>query len=216
LPVPKGKMAHNPEEAVKIAKAVEYPVVLKIVSPDIVHKSDAGGVKVNIKSDDEVRKAFQEIIENAERYDPRAEIMGVYVQHMEPWGTETIIGSVNDAQFGPTVMFGLGGIFVEILKDVTFRIAPFSKDEALDMVKEINGYGILKGARGEKPKDIEAIAEAVSRLSQLVWDFRDYIKEVDANPVIVYEKGLSVVDARIILKTGKSTKVTPKPLDKCS
>ena len=216
LPVPKGKLAHNPEEAVKIARAVEYPVVMKIVSPNIVHKSDAGGVKVNIKSDDEVRKAFQEIIENAERYDPRAEILGVYVQHMEPWGTETIIGSINDSQFGPTVMFGLGGIFVEILKDVTFRIAPFSKDEALDMVKEINGYGILKGARGEKPKDIEAIAEAVSRLSQLVWDFRDVIKEVDANPVIVYEKGLSVVDARIILKTGKSTKVTPKPLDKCS
>ncbi len=215
LPVPKGKLAKNPEDAVKIARAVEYPVVMKIVSPDIVHKSDAGGVKVNIKSDEEVRKAFQEIIENAERYDPRAEIMGVYVQHMAPWGTETIIGSVNDPQFGPTVMFGLGGIFVEILKDVTFRIAPFSKDEALDMVKEIKGYGILKGARGEKPRDIEAIAEAVSRLSQLVWDFKDYIKEVDANPVIVYEKGLSVVDARIILKTQKTTKVTPKPLDKC-
>ncbi len=216
LPVPKGKMARNPEEAVKIARAVEYPVVMKIVSPNIVHKSDAGGVKVNIKSDDEVRKAYQEIIENAERYDPHAEIMGVYVQHMEPWGTETIIGSINDSQFGPTVMFGLGGIFVEILKDVTFRIAPFSKDEALDMVKEIKGYGILKGARGEKPRDIEAIADAVSRLSQLVWDFRDYISEVDANPVIVYEKGLSVVDARIILKTEKSTRVTPKPLDKCA
>ncbi len=216
LPVPKGKMAKNVEDAVKIARAVEYPVVMKIVSPNIVHKSDAGGVKVNIKSDDEVRRAFEEIIENAQRYDPRAEILGVYVQHMEPWGTETIIGSVNDPQFGPTVMFGLGGIFVEILKDVTFRIAPFSKDEALDMVKEINGYGILRGARGEKPRDIEAIADAVSRLSQLVWDFRDYIKEVDANPVIVYEKGLSVVDARIILKTEKSAKVTPKPLDKCA
>ena len=215
LPVPKGKLAHNPEEAVKIARAVEYPVVMKIVSPDIVHKSDAGGVKVNIKSDDEVRKAFEEIIENAERYDPRAEIMGVYVQHMAPWGTETIIGSINDPQFGPTVMFGLGGIFVEILKDVTFRIAPFGKDEALDMIKEIKGYGILKGARGEKPRDLKAIADAVSRLSQLVWDFRDYIKEVDANPVIVYEKGLSVVDARIILKTKRAAKVTPKPLDKC-
>ncbi|OYT60833.1 acetyl-CoA synthetase [Euryarchaeota archaeon ex4484_178] len=215
LPVPKGKLARSAEEAVKIARAIEYPVVMKIVSPDIVHKSDAGGVKVNIKSDEEVRKAFEEIIENAQRYDPRAEIMGVYVQEMAPWGTETIIGSVNDPQFGPTVMFGLGGIFVEILKDVTFRIAPFGKDDALDMVKEIKGYGILKGARGEKPRDIEAIADAVSRLSQLVWDFREDIKEVDANPVIVYEKGLSVVDARIILRAKKTTKVTPKPLDKC-
>ncbi len=200
LPIPRGKMAQNAEEAVKIAEAIEYPVVLKIVSPQIIHKSDAGGVKVNLKNDKEVREAFEEIMENARRYDPHAEILGVYVQHMEPWGTETIIGSVNDKQFGPTVMFGLGGIFVEILKDVTFRIAPFSKEDALDMIREINGYKILRGARGEKPRDIEAIADAVSRLSQLVWDFRDDIKEVDANPVIVYEKGLSVVDARIILK----------------
>ncbi len=216
LPVPKGKLAKTPEDAVKIAKAVEYPVVLKIVSPQIIHKSDAGGVKVNLKSDEEVREAFKEIIENASRYDPHAQILGVYVQHMEPWGTETIIGSVNDIQFGPTVMFGLGGIFVEILKDVTFRIAPFSKEEALDMIKEIKGYAILRGARGEKPRDIEAIADAISRLSQLVWDFREDIKEVDANPVIVYEKGLSVVDARIILKRkGEITKIHPIPKDKC-
>ncbi|NPA75866.1 MAG: CoA-binding protein [Euryarchaeota archaeon] len=200
LPVPKGKMAKNEEEAVKIARAVEYPVVMKIVSPQIIHKSDAGGVKVNLKSDDEVREAFKDIVENAKHYDPHAEIFGVYVQHMEPWGTETIIGSTYDKQFGPTVMFGLGGIFVEILKDVTFRIAPFSEDEAMDMIKEIRGYKILKGARGEKPRDIKAIAEAISRLSQLVWDFRDQIKEVDANPVMAYEHGLKIVDARIILK----------------
>jgi len=199
LPVPKGKIAKTADEAVEIAKSVEFPVVMKIVSPQIIHKSDAGGVKVNLKNEEEVRKAFNEILENATRYDPNADIHGVYVQHMEPMGTETIIGCVNDVQFGPTVMFGLGGIFVEILKDVTFRIAPFSKEEAMDMIKEIKGYGVLKGARGEKPRDVEAIADAVSRLSQLVWDFRDEIKEVDANPVIVYEKGLSVVDARIIL-----------------
>jgi acetyltransferase len=200
LPVPRGKMAKNEEEAVKIARAVEYPVVMKIVSPQIIHKSDAGGVKVNLKSDEEVREAFRDIIENAKHYDPHAEIFGVYVQHMEPWGTETIIGSTYDSQFGPTVMFGLGGIFVEILKDVTFRISPFSEDEAMDMIKEIRGYKILKGARGEKPRDLKAIAEAISRLSQLVWDFRDQIKEVDANPVMAYEHGLKIVDARIILK----------------
>ncbi len=201
LPVPKGKMAKNEEEAVKIARAVEYPVVMKIVSPQIIHKSDAGGVKVNIKSDDEVREAFRDIIENAKHYDSHADIFGVYVQHMEPWGTETIIGSTYDKQFGPTVMFGLGGIFVEILKDVTFRIAPFSEDEAMDMIKEIKGYKILKGARGEKPRDIKAIAEAISCLSQLVWDFRDRISEVDANPVMAYENGIKIVDARIILKS---------------
>ncbi len=200
LPVPKGKMAKSEEEAVKIAQAVEYPVVMKIVSPQIIHKSDAGGVKVNLNNDDEVRQAFHDIIENAKQYDPHAEIHGVYVQHMEPWGTETIIGSVYDKQFGPTVMFGLGGIFVEILKDVTFRIAPFSADESKDMISEIKGYKVLRGARGEKPRDLTALAEAISRLSQLVWDFREYIKEVDANPVMVYENGLKVVDARIILK----------------
>ena len=203
LPVPKGKLAKSEEEAVKIARAVEYPVVMKIVSPQIIHKSDAGGVKVNLKSDEEVRQAYRDIIENAKNYDPHAEIFGVYVQHMEPWGTETIIGSTYDKQFGPTVMFGLGGIFVEILKDVTFRIAPFSEDEALDMMKEIRGYKVLRGARGEKPRDLKALAEAISRLSQLVWDFRDYIKEVDANPVMVYEDGLKIVDARIILKEKK-------------
>ena len=203
LPVPKGKMAKSEEEAVKIARAVEYPVVMKIVSPQIIHKSDAGGVKVDLKSDEEVRQAFRDIIENAKHYDSHAEIHGVYVQHMEPWGTETIIGSIYDKQFGPTVMFGLGGIFVEILKDVTFRIAPFSEDEALDMLKEIRGYKVLRGARGEKPRDLKSIAEAVSRLSQLVWDFRDTIKEVDANPVMAYEHGIKIVDARIILKDSK-------------
>ncbi len=200
LPVPKGKMAKTEDEAVNIAHEVEYPVVMKIVSPQIIHKSDAGGVKVNLNSDEEVKQAYKEIIENAKKYDPNAEIHGVYVQHMEPWGTETIIGSVYDPQFGPTVMFGLGGIFVEILKDVTFRIAPFSEEESKEMISEIKGYKVLQGARGEKPKDVKAIAEAISRLSQLVWELRDYIKEVDANPVMVYENGLKVVDARIILK----------------
>ncbi len=200
LPVPKGKLAKSADEAVQIANEIGFPVVMKIVSPQIIHKSDAGGVKVNLNSEEDVRKAFEEIVSNAKKYDPDAHIHGVYVQEMAPWGTETIIGSINDVQFGPTVMFGLGGIFVEILKDVTFRIAPITAEEAKGMIQEIKGYKVLTGARGEKPKDVDAIADAMSRLSQLVWDFRDHIKEVDANPVIVYEKGLSVVDARIILK----------------
>ncbi len=196
--VPPGRMATTEDEAVRIAEEVGYPVVLKIVSPQIIHKSDAGGVKVDIRSADEVREKFREIMENARRYDPNADLKGVYVQHMAPWGTETIIGTVRDPQFGPTIMFGLGGIFVEVLKDVTFRVAPVSPDEALEMTAEINGADILRGARGEKPKDVKAIAETIARLSQLVTDFPE-IRECDANPVIVYEDGLSVVDARIIL-----------------
>ncbi len=203
LRVTKGKLAKTEEDAIKIAKTLEKPLVMKIVSPDIIHKSDAGGVKVNIKTEEEVREAYHEIMERATSYDPHARIDGIYVQEMAPWGTETIIGTTNDKQFGPVVMFGLGGVFVEILKDVTFRIAPIEKEDAMDMIPEIRGYKILKGARGEKPRDIDSLAEAISRLSQLAWDFRDEIAEIDANPVIVYEKGLCVVDARIILKDKK-------------
>ncbi len=203
LTVPKGKMAKTEEDAVKIAKTLKFPLVMKIVSPDIIHKSDAGGVKVNIKDINEVREAFREIMERVTSYDPHARIDGVYVQQMAPWGTETIIGTTNDKQFGPIVMFGLGGVFVEILKDVTFRIAPVDKDDAKDMIPEIKGYRILRGARGQKPKDINALAEAISRLSQLAWDFKDEIGEIDANPVMVYENGLCVVDARIILKDSR-------------
>ncbi len=199
LPVPAGKVATNEEEAVEIAKEIGFPVVMKIVSPQIIHKTEAGGVKVNIETEDEVRSAFREIVENARKYDPNAEIKGVYVQNMAPWGTEVIIGSVKDPQFGPAVMFGLGGIFVEVMKDVTFRIAPVSEGDAREMVEEIKASKILKGFRGEKPKDIDALVEAICRLSQLVYEFEEDISEVDANPVMLYEKGLSVVDARIIL-----------------
>ena len=200
LPIPRGELAKNEREAMRIASETGYPVVMKIVSPQIIHKSDAGGVKINLKSEEEVKKAYNEIIENAKKYNSNADIHGVYVQKMAPWGTETILGSTNDVQFGPVVMFGLGGIFVEILKDVTFRIAPITKNEAQRMMEEIKGYAVLQGARGEKPKDINALAEAISRISQLAWDFKDEIKEIDANPTIVYEKNLKIVDARIILK----------------
>ena len=203
LTVPKGKLAKTEEDAVNIARSLKYPLVMKIVSPDVIHKSDAGGVKVDVKNEKEVREAFREIIDRVTSYDPHARIDGIYVQEMAPWGTETIIGTTNDKQFGPIVMFGLGGVFVEILKDVTFRIAPIDKEDAKDMIPEIKGYGILRGARGQKAKDIDALADAISRLSQLAWDFKDEISEIDANPVIVYEKGLCVVDARIILKDNR-------------
>ena len=202
LPVARTELARTPEEAVKLAHEVGFPIVMKIVSPDILHKSDAGGVKVNIKDDEGVLAAYNLIMENAKKYKADANIHGVVIQEMAPFGKEVIVGSVNDATFGPTVMYGMGGIFVEVLKDVTFRVAPFSLETANEMLPEIKSFPILKGTRGEKPCDIAALAEVMSRVSQLVYDLADEVAETDANPVMVYEngKGLKVVDARIILK----------------
>ncbi len=202
MPVARTRLSETEEQAVELAEEIGYPVVMKIVSSDILHKSDAGGVKVDLNSADEVREAFTTIISNAKAYKEDADIQGVAVQHMAPWGTEVILGSVNDPTFGPTVMFGLGGIFVEILRDVTFRIAPVSPDQAFAMLSDINGAPILEGARGETPKDRNALAQLLSRYSQMVCDLADEIQETDANPVIVYEEneGAIIVDARIILK----------------
>jgi acetyltransferase len=198
IPTAKSMLAKTEEEAVNLANQIGYPVVMKIVSPQIIHKSDVGGVKINIKTDDEVRKAYNQIIINVSKIDPKPEILGILVQEMAPSGTECIIGSTQDPQFGATVMFGLGGVFVEVLKDVSFRITPFSNNTAKQLIDEIEGRAILYGARGEKSKDIDALANAISRFSQLVEEF-PILKEVDANPTILYEKGLKVVDARIIL-----------------
>ncbi len=202
LPVAETILATGEEEAVKLAAQIGYPVVMKIVSPDILHKSDAGGVKVNVKNADEVRAAYNEILANAKAYKPEADIHGVAIQEMAPWATEVILGSINDPTFGPTVMFGLGGIFVEVLKDVTFRVAPVNEAMAAQMLTDIKGAPILAGVRGEKPRDRTALAEVLSRYSQMITDLSDEIAESDANPVIVYEEGqgVKVVDARIILK----------------
>ena len=202
LPVTKSSLAKTEDEAVKYAQELGFPVVLKVVSPDILHKSDAGGVRVNLKDAEAVRVGFRTIIENAKRYKADADIHGILVCEMAPLGSEVIVGSVNDATFGPTIMFGLGGVFVEVLKDVTFRVAPISIDCALAMQQEIKGYPMLQGVRGEKRRDQEALAGVLSRLSQLVADLDDEIAETDANPILLYEegKGCRVVDARVILK----------------
>jgi len=203
LPVARTYLAKTEDDAVKLAKEIGYPLVMKIVSPQILHKSDAGGVKVNIKDELGVREAFNTILVNAKKYKADADVHGIAVQEMAPWGTETIIGSVNDATFGPTVMFGLGGIFVEVLKDVTFRVAPVGKSQALKMLGEIRGAPILAGARGESPRDQVALAEVLCKYAAMIYDLGDEILETDANPVLVYEvgKGVKVVDARVILKT---------------
>ncbi len=202
MPTTRIGLAKTEEEAVKLCKEIGYPTVMKIVSPDILHKSDAGGVKVNIKTEAEARKAYNTILKNAHAYKADADVHGIAVQEMAPWGTEVILGSVNDPSFGPTVMFGLGGIFVEVLKDVTFRVTPVSKAEAREMIDEIRGAPILAGVRGEAPRDRKAIAETIVKYSSMIHDLMDEIAESDANPVLVYAQGegLRVADARIILK----------------
>jgi len=202
LPTVRTEIAKSEEEAVKLAEEISYPLVLKIVSPDILHKSDAGGVKVNIKDEAGVRETYHAILKNAREYKPDADIHGIVIQEMAPWGTETIIGSVNDPTFGATVMFGLGGIFVEVLKDVTFRVAPISEKEASLMLDGIRSARILDGIRGEAPRDKKALASVLAKYAFMVTDLADEISESDANPVLVYEegKGVKIVDARIILK----------------
>jgi acetyltransferase len=201
LPVTSTKLARSEEEAVSLAHEVGFPIVMKIVSPEILHKSDAGGVKVNVKDDASVRDAYATILKNAKAYNASANIHGIAIQEMAPSGTEVILGSTTDPSFGPTVMFGLGGIFVEVLKDVTFRVAPVQEAQAMEMLGEIRGAPILAGARGESPRDKQALVETIEKYSTMILDLKDEVAESDANPVLVYEdgKGLKVVDARIIL-----------------
>jgi len=199
IPVTKFKLAKTVGEAAEFAEQLGYPVVLKIVSPDIIHKSDAGGVKVNLKNKTEVQTAYGAILENAKKYKATAKIAGVLVQEMAPQSTEVIVGAVKDPQFGQTLMFGLGGVFVEILKDVTFRIAPITREDAEEMVTGIKAYPLLKGYRNTPPTDIEAITNILLNTSRLVMD-NPQIKELDLNPVLAYEKGAKTVDARIILE----------------
>jgi len=199
IPVTRFKLAKNEAQAVEFAEEIGYPVVLKIVSPDVIHKSDVGGVTINIKDAEDVQKAYERIMDSVKRHQPNAKIVGVLVQEMAPQSTEIIVGATKDPQFGPTLMFGLGGIFVEILKDVIFRIAPITEDEAREMITAIKAYPLLKGYRNTPPADIEAIVKILLNTSELVMDHQE-IKELDLNPIMVYEKGAKTVDARIILE----------------
>jgi len=198
FPLPKSTLAKTESDAVKTAKEIGYPVVMKIASPQIIHKSDAGGVKVGLSNDKEVENAFKEIVENAKKYDKNAVIKGVLVVEMVKGGKEMIIGSKLEPGFGPVIMLGMGGIYVEILKDVTFRLAPVTEREADDMISSIKTQKLLKGVRGEKPSDIKKLSDCIQRLSQLVTDFKE-IKELDMNPVLVMEegKGCKILDVRI-------------------
>ncbi|MCD6448507.1 MAG: acetate--CoA ligase family protein [Thermoplasmata archaeon] len=200
--VPPFYLVRNIEEAVEAANKIGYPVVMKVVSEDIIHKTDVGGVVLNIENEKEAAEAYEAIIENCKRNVPKARIVGIEVTKMLPKGVETIIGATTDASFGKVVMFGLGGIYVEVMKDVTFRVAPVAKKEIRRMVREIESYPILAGVRGEKSKDIEAIIDTIYRIGMLVTKFEE-ILELDINPLIVYEKGAKVADARMSIKVGK-------------
>jgi len=200
IPVPRFKIASDPEEAVEFAEEIGYPVVLKIVSPDVLHKTDVGGVLLNVLDADGVREGFKRILDTVRGHVPNARVIGVLVEEMAPKGVaEVIVGAIKDPQFGQTLMFGLGGVFVEILKDVTFRIAPIDEREAHEMIKEIKAYPILEGYRGQPPADVDTIAKILVNASRLVIDHPE-VKEMDLNPIIVYERGAKTVDARIILE----------------
>jgi len=198
FPLPASKLAKSKQEAVAASKKIGYPVVLKIASPQIIHKSDAGGVKVNLQNAKDVENAFDTIIKNAKKYNKKADIKGVLVVEMVKGGKEMIIGSKLEPGFGPVVMLGMGGIYVEVLKDVTFKLAPMTNVEADHMISSIKTKKILEGVRGEKPSDVKKLSECIQRLSQLVSDFNE-IKELDMNPVLVMEKnkGCKVLDVRI-------------------
>ena len=200
-PVLTEKVAKTPEEAVSVFKKLNTKVAMKIVSKDIMHKSDAGGVKLNVDTEEEVKNAFNEIIQNAKAYKPDAEISGVLITPMAKDGLEVIIGTKIDEQFGPIIMFGIGGILVEIIKDVSFRVLPLSRGCAKRMINEIKSSKILNGFRGFKPFDKKALAKLLLTVSDIVESYPE-IKEMDLNPIILYEegKGLDIVDARIILK----------------
>jgi acetyltransferase len=198
-PVSSELLAKTEDEALECAKKLGTEVAMKIVSPDILHKSDAGGVRVGLESQKEIRKAFKEILKDAKKYDPKADIRGILVSPMAKQGVEVIIGTKYDDQFGPVIMYGLGGVFVEILKDVSFRVLPITPAGARKMVEETKSFPLLNGARGKPKMDQKALRKLLMLCSEIVEAYPD-IEEMDLNPVIMHEKGLSIVDARIILK----------------
>ena len=200
IPIPASRLCRTADEAVAFADETGYPVVMKIASPDILHKTDIGGVRMNVQNAGDVRDSFDLITFRATRYMPDADIWGCLVQQQVYGGKEVIIGMNRDPQFGPLVMFGLGGVYVEALKDVTFRIAPFSREEAMEMMREMRSFNLLTGVRGEAKSDLRAIADTLLKVSQLVVDFPDIV-ELDINPLIVFEDGKGVIgiDMRLVL-----------------
>ena len=199
IPVTKFFVAKTLEQALSSAEEIGFPLVLKIISPQVVHKSDVGGVVAGIYDRGALKTAYQGILASVKERSPNAEISGMLVEELAPPSTEVIVGSTKDPEFGVVLMFGLGGIFVEVLKDVTFRAAPITASDAREMLTDLKGYPILKGSRGRPPTDIEGLVEILLHVSTLVTDHPE-IKELDLNPIIAYSKGAKTVDARITLE----------------
>jgi acyl-CoA synthetase (NDP forming) len=204
VPYPAHGLAHSSDEVVEIAERLGYPVVLKIVSPDVIHKSDAGGVLVGIADREQARDGYNTILDSVVAHLPGTRIEGILVCKQAPVGLEVIVGSLDDPMFGPTIMFGMGGIFAEVLRDVVFRLAPLSRLDALEMVREVKGYPLIAGLRGQKTRDEEALVDLLLAISQLVTEHGE-IKELDLNPVCLYEQGLLVLDVRVITTTSHIT-----------
>ena len=196
------RLATSEDDAVAISRELGFPVVLKIASPDVVHKSDAGGVKLGLKTSNQVAKAYEDIMKSIREKYPQAKIQGVSVQKMARPGVEVIIGMSKDAQFGPVIMFGLGGVWVEILKDVSFRIVPLERRDAREMIQEIKARPLLEGYRGQEPVDTANLEELILKVSSFVEQHPE-IKELDLNPVFAYKDGAVAVDARVILETAQ-------------
>ncbi len=201
--VARAHLAKKPKDAVEIADKVGYPVVMKIVSTDIAHKSDVGGVVVGVENASAVRRTFKQINDRVKKAAPKAKVDGIAIQAMAKPGTEVIVGATTDPQFGPVMMFGLGGVFVEVLKDVSFRVVPLEDRDAQQMVREINGLPLLQGARGTAKADLAALEKMLIQVSDFVAEHPE-IAELDLNPVFAYPKGAIAVDARIVLAEAAS------------
>jgi acyl-CoA synthetase (NDP forming) len=198
IPTARARLATSRDAAVQAARDIGFPVVLKVVSPQITHKTDVGGVKLDLKSPEEVAAAFDEIMAAARRAAPDATIDGVSVQQMARPGIEVIVGVSTDPQFGPVIMFGLGGVLVEVLKDVSFRIIPIAPRDARQMIREIKGFPLLEGYRGQDPADLAALESLLLRVSEFV-EQQPEVSELDLNPIFAYKDGALAVDARIVL-----------------
>lgn len=210
IPVPKEGVAKSASEAAKIASSMGFPVVMKIVSPDILHKTEAGGVVVGVKTAEDAEKNYDTILANAKKYKADAKIEGVQIQQMLAGGTEVIVGSITDGSFGKLVAFGLGGVLVEILKDITFRLAPATKEDALSMLDGIQAHDMLKGVRGGDPVSRDALADVIVKVSKLVSDFPEIV-ELDLNPVFATKKDAIAADVRIVVDFNYKPRPAPRP-----
>jgi acetyltransferase len=203
IPTTREALARSDHEALRLASAIGYPVVLKVESPEIMHKTEAGGVKLNIQNETELRQAYDEILAQATSFNSKATINGVVIQEMIRGGKDVIVGMSRDPQFGPVIVVGMGGILVEVIRDVAMRVAPLTMADAREMIGELKGYPILQGIRGEAPSDIEALAEILYRFSRLALDVADEIAEIDINPLRLFEQGKGAIALDCLMTRGK-------------